>query len=415
LDSTKYSLADFAVMKEKTLQEKVQLFQEFMDDIKNRKHLNYKRISCSGSGPTMTIIDPYTNKKRDMIYLASNDYLNLTRHPKTIKAGEEALKKYGTGAGSVPLLGGTLDIHVELEKRIASFKGCESALLYSNGFGSNAGSIAALLQEGDIAILDMFVHASIIDGCKKTEKTFFRHNDMKSLEKVLARVKDKYRTKLVIVDGVYSMDGDIAKLDEICTLAHNYDALVMVDEAHATGVIGENGRGTVEYYNLEGQVDIVAGTFSKALGVVGGFIASSKEIINYLNYYSRTYMFSTAPTPQATGSLLAALEVIEEEKELRDRLWDNINYLRSNLLDLGFNLGHSETAIFPIVIGNDLIVREMCRELHDEGLYVNPVPYPAVPKRLSRIRISITQGHTRDQLNKTLNVMEGLGKKYQII
>jgi glycine C-acetyltransferase len=272
-----------------------------------------------------------------------------------------------------------------------------------------------MLHKEDVAILDMLVHASIIDGCKNTNIKFFKHNDMDSLESVLKKVKDKYRTKLIAVDGVYSMDGDIAPLDEIVEIAKKYGAYVMVDEAHATGVIGENGRGTPEYFNIEGKVDIVAGTFSKAVGGVGGFIATNKELVNLLNFYSRTYMFSTAMTPQATASIIEALNVIESEPDRRERLWENIRYFKKNLEDLGFCLGNSETAIFPIIVGDELKVREMCRYLHEADIYANPVLYPAVPKRLSRIRMSLMCEHTKEHLDKALNALEAAGKKYGII
>lgn len=415
IDSTKYSLADFRDIPDMDMMQRASVFYEYLSDIHKNRHSHFRRVSLSGSGPTMVVLDPYTGKQREMIYMASNDYLNLTRHPRTIEAGRQALEKYGTGAGSVPLLGGTFDLHVQLEKEVAAFKGCESALVYTNGFGSNAGSITALLREDDVAILDMLVHASIIDGCKDTHVEFFRHNNMRSLEKVLQKCRNKFRTKLVIVDGVYSMDGDIAKLDEIVELAHHYGAYVMVDEAHATGVIGKNGKGTPEHFSIEGKVDIVAGTFSKALGVVGGFVASRKEIVEYLHYYSRSYMFSTAQTPQTAASLIEALHVIEEEPELRRKLWDNIRYFRKNLLDLGFNLGNSETAIFPVIIGDDVKVREICRELHEANIYVNAVQYPAVSRKLSRIRMSLMCNHTRQQLDRVLEVLEHLGKKYQVI
>ncbi len=415
LDSTRYTLADFNDIQELDMMKRAEFFNEYMKDAFAKHHKQYRRVSLSGSSPVMKVLDPYTNKEKEMIYMASNDYLNLTRHPRTIEAGKKALDKYGTGAGSVPLLGGTFDIHIELEKKISAFKGCESAIVYSNGFGSNASSINALLRDTDVAILDMLVHASIIDGCKNTNIEFFRHNNMMSLEKTLKKCKDKYRTKLVIVDGVYSMDGDISKLNEITEIAHQYGAYVMVDEAHATGVIGKNGRGTPEYYNIEGKVDIVAGTFSKALGVVGGFVAANHEIVEYLHYYSRAYMFSTAPTPQTVASLIEAINVIETEPMLRDQLWNNIRYFKNNLLDLGLNIGNSETAIFPIIIGNDMKVREMCREMHEAGIYVNPVQYPAVSKRLSRIRMSIMCNHTRQHLDRVLNVLEHLSKKYELV
>ncbi|MDK2933136.1 MAG: glycine C-acetyltransferase [Clostridiales bacterium] len=415
MDSTKYSLADFYDIEGLDMIERAKHFYEYHQDIHKRHHNQYRRISLSGSAPVIKVLDPYTEIEREMIYMASNDYLNLTRHPRIIEAGRQALEKYGAGAGSVPLLGGTLDIHVQLEKRVAAFKGCESAIIYTNGFGSNCGSIAALLRENDVAILDLLVHASIIDGCRGTHVEYFRHNNMNSLEKTLQKCKDKYRTKLVIVDGVYSMDGDISKLDEIVNIAHSYGAYVMVDEAHATGVIGKNGRGTPEHFNIEGKVDIVAGTFSKALGVVGGFVAAKKEIIEYLHYYSRSYMFSTAQTPQTAASLIEAMNVIEDEPILREKLWDNIYYFKKNLIDLGFNIGNSETAIFPVIIGNDVKVREICREMHEAGIYVNPVQYPAVSRKLSRIRMSLMYNHTRQHLDRVLNVLEYLGKKYEII
>lgn len=412
MDSSQYSLADFANLEGMDIMQRAKHFGEYLADIEKKHHAQYRRVSLSGSGPVMRVVDHYTGQVREMIYLASNDYLNLTRHPRVIEAGRIALDKYGAGAGSVPLLGGTLDVHIELEKALARFKGTESAVIYTSGFGSNCGTLLTLLQKEDCAILDMLVHASIVDGCYKTNIRYFSHNDMESLERALKRAKDKYRTKLVIVDGVYSMDGDIARLDQIVELAHQYDAYVMVDEAHASGVIGANGRGTPEHFNIEGKVDIVAGTLSKALGGVGGFISSNNDLIEMIRYYSRAYIFSTAMTPQAAGSLLEALKVIEEEQALRDQLWENIRYFQKNLLALGFNIGNAETAIFPIIVGNDVTVREMSRRMHEANIYVNPVQYPAVSKKNSRIRISLMAQHTREQLDRTLDVLETLGREY---
>ena len=409
------SLVDFADVEDKDIMQRAELFGEYADFIRSKKYNYYRRISTEGSGPIMSVVDCYSDKPQKMINLASNDYLNLTKHPNTIKAGIEAVKKYGSGAGSVPLLGGTLDIHVELEKKIANFKGCEDAILYTSGFGANCGTLLAMLGEKDIAILDMLVHASTIDGCKNTNKKFFKHNDLKSLEKILDRSQKEYRTKLIVIDGVYSMDGDISPLDKIIDLAKTYGAYVMVDEAHATGVIGENGRGTPEHYKVEGKVDIVSGTFSKALGGVGGFIATNSELVELLHYYSRAYMFSTAPTPQVAGSLIAAMDVIQNDHERRARLWRNIKHFRENLLNMGFDIGQSETAIFPIIIGNDTKVKQACKFLHEKGIYVNPVQYPAVPKRLSRIRMSLMSEHTIENLNYVLENLELLGKKLALI
>lgn len=415
IDFNNASLSDFFDIPDADIFKRAEIFGEYVNHTIDLRHDYYRRVSLDGSSPVMTIFDQYSMRPKEMIYMASNDYLNLTKHSRTIAAGIKALEKYGTGSGSVPLLGGTLDIHVELEKKIAEFKGCESAILYTSGFGANAGSLLGMLQDKDIAILDRLVHASIIDGCRNTNMKFFKHNDLSSLERVLSNAKKEYRTKLVIVDGVYSMDGDIAPLDKIVEIAHSYGAYVMVDEAHATGVIGKHGRGTPEHFGMEGKVDIVSGTFSKALGNVGGFIATSEELIDLLHFYSRAYMFSAAPTPQVTGSIIEALNVIETEPEIRHKLWDNIHYFKWNLQKLGFDIGNSTTAIFPIIIGDDYKVKEACRMMHERGIYTNLVLYPAVPKKLSRLRLSLMATHTKEHLDKTLEELEYVGKKLAII
>ena len=413
-DSSNSSLADFVNKGDRPIAELAGEFYETTQDMTQRGHHNYRRVSLSGSQPTITVREG-DGTVHDMSYFASNDYLNLTRHPKTIAAGIAAVEKYGAGAGSVPLLGGTLDLHVELENKVAKFKGCEAAILFSNGFGSNAGSLSALLGPDGCAVCDLLVHASLIDGCKDSHIEFFMHNDMNSLERALEKAKARYKNIVVVVDGVYSMDGDICRLDTICELAHQSGALVLVDEAHATGVIGANGRGTPEHFNLEGKVDLVAGTFSKGIGSVGGFIASNKELINYLYFYARSYMFSTAITPQATASISAALDVIQQEPQLREALWNNIRYFREGLDNIGFDLGNAQTAIFPIVVGDDYKVKEMCRECHEHGIYVNPVLYPAVRKRQARLRFSLMCNHTREQLDDALNFLDYLNGKYEIV
>ena len=409
------SLLDFFNIDGCDIMKRAKIFNEYANHTKKIKHDYYKRVSSTGSAPVMSIYNQHTGKEKEMIYLASNDYLNLTKHPRTIAGGMNALLKYGTGAGSVPLLGGTFDIHVELEKKIAKFKSCENAILYTSGYNANCGSLLAMLQEKDIAILDRLVHASIIDGCKNTNVKFFKHNNLKSLEQILARSEKQYRTKIIIVDGVYSMDGDIAPLDKIVELAKIYGAYVMVDEAHATGVIGKNGRGTPEHFGLEGKVDIVAGTFSKAMGCVGGFVAANQELIELLYFYSRSYMFSAAPTPQVVGSLIEAINVIETEPELHGNLWKNINYFKENLLRLGFDIGNSETAIFPIIIGDDYKVKEACKMLHERGIYANLVLYPAVQRKSSRLRLSLMATHTKEHLDKAIDALEEVGKKINII
>ena len=408
------TFADFLNCPDLDINERARALNEMYDDYLQQHHFYYKRVALNSSSPVRVVRDLYTGEHKKMIYFASNDYLNLTTHPTVVEAGMQALIKYGAGSGSVPLLGGTLDIHVELEEKIAKFKGCESAIIYTSGFGSNSSTLLSLLQKEDVAILDRFVHASIIDGCQGTNTKIFRHNNLDSLEKILKKYKDNYRTKMIAVDGVYSMDGDIAPLDKIVGLARKYNAYTFVDEAHATGVIGKNGKGTLEHHNVEGEIDLVSGTFSKALGGVGGFVAGTKEVIRMLHFYSRSYMFSTAMSPQTCASLLAAIEVIENEPEIRHKLWNNIFYLRSNLRKMGFNIGNSETAIFPIIIGDDFKVKEICRELHEMNVYVNPVLYPAVPKKLARVRISLMSTHEKEHLDILLNAIEYIDKKYSI-
>ena len=414
----KYSLMDFIQNDEldnMLIKDRISMFASFLKDCFDRKYYQYRRESLTGAGPIMTIRDMYSKKEFEMINLASNDYLNLTKHPKVIDAGVEAMKKYGSGAGSVPLLSGTLDIHKKLEEKTATLKGCESSIIFTSGFGANVAFLSTILRKNDVAVMDMFVHASLIEGCKNTNKLFFRHNNMDSLEKVLKKASKKYRNIIVVVDGVYSMDGDIARLDEVTKIAHSYNALVMVDEAHATGVVGKTGKGTPEHFNIEGKVDIVAGTYSKALGGVGGFVATSKDMVSYLEFLARPYMFSTAPAPSVTASLIEAINIFQSQKELREKLWRNINYFRKNLISLGFDLGNSETAIFPIIIGDPYKVHEICRCMHESRVFVNPVVYPAVPARLSRIRMSICAGLETHHLDKVLELIETFGKKYGVI
>jgi len=402
LDSTKYSLKDFLVGDELDamhLHERLDLTDSFVMDANLRNHNHVRRTSSSGSKIVVNLRDHNGHAYDQVLNFASNDYLNLTQHAHVIGSAIAALQKYGAGAGSVPLLAGTHDIHRELEERTAQVKGCEAAATFTSGFGANYGVLSTILRDKDVAILDTLAHASLFDGCKHSNQRLFRHNDMKSLEKVLKRAQHQFVNKVVIVDGVYSMDGDIACLDQIVALAHQYGALVLVDEAHATGVIGRDGRGTSSHFNIEGKVDIVCGTYSKALGGVGGYVAGSQKLINYIQLLSRPYVFSTAMPPSVAAGLIASYDVIEGEPERRARLWDNIRYYRSNLAAAGFDLGVSETAIVPITFGDETKVKELCGEMLRKGIMVNPVVFPAVPRRLSRIRTTVTADHTPEQID----------------
>ncbi|NLW59268.1 MAG: aminotransferase class I/II-fold pyridoxal phosphate-dependent enzyme [Firmicutes bacterium] len=412
------NLSDFLELPDRDILAKTRPFYEFTGELVSQEYHHWARILTSPSERRVKILDRYTNEVREMVMMASNNYLGLTTHPAVVEAARKALEKYGAGAGSVPLLGGYLDLHRELEQKLARMKGCEDAVIFSSGYAANVGCVSALVRKGDVVINDRLNHASIIDGCFLSGGTLrtFKHNDLASLEKVLQTTeKHGCNGKLIIVDGVFSMDGDITNLPGIKALADRYHARIMIDEAHATGVIGPNGRGTPEHFNMEGQIDLVAGTLSKALAVVGGFVASSKEVVNYLRFYARSHMFSTALPPAAAGALMAGIDVIQNEPQLRQRLWTNIEYMRTNLQRMGFNLGNSETAIIPIIVGADDLLKKVSREIHRAGIFVNPVYYPAVPKKSSRLRLSLMATHTQEDLDDTLAVLERVGKKYGLI
>ncbi len=417
MDLTDQNLSHFMELPDRDIFAKTRPFMDFMNALKKEEYFHWHRILTSPSEHRVKIHDIYTGEIREMVMMTSNNYLGLTTHPRVVEAGLKAQERYGAGAGSVPLLGASLDLHRELEQRLAKIKGCEDAIIFTSGYSSNVGCVSALVRHGDVAINDRLNHASILDGCKLSGGMLraFKHNNMESLERVLTECDNEFNGKLVIVDGVFSMDGDITPLPDVLRIAHAHGARVMIDEAHATGVIGEHGFGTPEHFHVEGQVDIVAGTLSKALGGVGGFVASSKEVVNYLRFYARSYMFSTALPPAVTGSLIAAIDVIETEPELREKLWYNIRYMMDNLRRMGFDLGRAETAIIPIIVPDERILKLMSREIHQAGIFLNPVYYPAVPKKLSRLRLSLMATHTQEDLDDTLAVLERVGKKYGII
>lgn len=417
MDSREYSLADFHEQPDPDIFAKAHSFNRFVEDVSARGHYTYARIILGANRNRVLIQDAATGQRREMIQMASNNYLGLTTHPRVVEAGRKANEKYGAGAGGVPLLAGYLDLLQELEQRLARFKSTEDCVVFSSGYSSNVGCISALIRKGDVALNDRLNHASLIDGCRFSggELRTFKHNNMESLERVLTECESKYLGKLVVVDGVFSMDGDITDLPSVVETARRHGARVMIDEAHASGIIGEHGRGTPEHFGMEGQVDIVAGTLSKALGGVGGFICGSREVIRYIRFYARSYMFSTALPPAVTGSLIEAINVIEDEPQLRAMLWKNIHYMHDNLKKLGFDIGPTATAIVPILIGDDVVTREMGRRVHELGVFLNPVYYPAVPKRLSRLRLSIMATHTSADLDETLSVIERVGREFGVI
>ena len=418
IDSEKYSL--FNLLQDERIDDtsfnaRVSMLDSWVEDMTLHGHYLYRRELISGCKPVSTVVDGATGEYRQMINLGSNDYLNLSQHPRVIQAAIACIQEYGVGSGSAPMFSGTMRVHRQLEKELASMKGCDDAITFPSGYAANSGTIGALLRKNDVAIYDRYCHASLFDGSVAGNRLVFSHNDMRSLEFVLQKAQNRFVNKLILLDGVYSMDGDIAKLDEIVAMAHHYGAWVMVDEAHATGIIGKTGKGTPEYFDLIGKVDIVSDTLSKTLGSIGGYIAGSHKLMSLLKNAARSFVFSSSGPVMAAAAALESLKVIQEEPELRTRLWENIHYLRSKLIALGFDLGNSETAIIPLVLGDDYKVKEMSARLDQAGIFVNSVPYPAVPRRLSRVRISVTAGLTREDLDKVIFEAARIGRELAVI
>ncbi len=419
INSEEYSLADFVALSDKDIFAKTRPCYAFVEDLKVKGKYSYRRKLLAACENRTVIYDDFTGAEHEMIMMASNNYLGLNTHPEVIESGIKAIRKYGGGMSGSPLLSGMYDLVRQLEERLAKLKGMEAAMVFSTGYSANVGAISGIARPGDVIINDRLNHASIIDGCRLSgaELKTFKHNDMHSFEKVLKRCDEKYMGKLVALDGIFSMDGDIAPLPEIVQIAERYGARVMVDEAHATGVIGEHGGGTTEHYGMKGKVDMVMGTFSKALGATGGFVASTRAVINYLHYYARSYMFSASITPSVVATVMAGLDVIEKEPERRERLWENVRYMHDNLKDMGYDVFPSppESAIIILTIGPVAKLRAMNEKAHRAGIFLNSVSYPAVAKDKGRFRLSLMATHTRDDLDKTLEVLKKVGKEFGVI
>ena len=417
IDSDYYTLADFINLPDADILRKTIPFWEFIEDSKIKGYYTYGKSLLSASQNRVSIFDEITGKEKEIIMMGSSNYLGLQTHPKVLEAANEAIKKYGTGAVGSPLHTGRYDIHKTLEKKLAQMKGCEDAMIFSSGYAANLGCISSLVMKRDLAVIDRLSHASVIDGCAISRGSFrtFRHSDMESLRHVLENNKQLYDGKLVIVDGVYSSEGDVAPLPDIVDIAREYGARVMVDDAHATGVLGNGGGGTLDHFDMKGKVDIVMGTLSKTLGGVGGFIASSKEVINYLRHYARSAFFSASIPPSIAASVLAAIQIMESEPERRLTLWRNINYMKDNLKALGFNISDAQSALIPIIIGEELLLRKISKRIYEEGVYLAVFPYPSVPKGQARLRLSITGTHTIKDLDETLEILERVGKEFGVL
>ena len=353
---------------------------------------------------------------RDMIMVGSNNYLGLIDHPKVMKAAQGAVDKYGVSTCGSRLLNGTLDIHVKLEEKLAKFMKKEAALTFSTGFQTNQGIISTLVARGDAVITDRMVHASIVDASRLSfgDVYKYKHNDMADLERHLSSL-DENIGKLIIVDGVFSMEGDLAYLPGVIKLAKKYRAKVLVDDAHGIGVMGKNGRGTSEHFGVEDDVDLIMGTFSKSFASLGGFVAGERKVISYIKHLARSLIFSASITPASVATVLATLDIIETEPERREKLWNITKKMKSGFQAMGYNTGPTETPIIPLIIGEDELAFMLWKLIREEGVFTNPVIYPAVPKDQALIRTSYSATHTNEELDKVLAGFEKCGKQLGII
>lgn len=377
------------------------------------QNLNWKLRVLEGPSAPRSIVE---GKK--VIMLCSNNYLNLSNHPTLKKAARDIIDTHGVGSGSVRAIAGNMDIHEKVEKALARFKGREASLVYQTGFAANSGLIPQLVDKGDLIISDELNHGSIIDGVRLSgaDKAIFKHKDYENLEEVLKEAeKEDYRRILIITDGVFSMDGDIARMDLIVELAEEFGAMTYVDDAHGEGVLGENGKGIADHFNLGRRIHVEMGTFSKAYGVVGGLIAGSQDLVNFAFNKSRTWLLSASHPPQVAAAQLAAIEVLENEPKHWKRLWDSTNYFKKELKGMGFDTGQSETPITPVIVGESSVAKKLSNTLYENGVFALPIVFPMVAKDKARIRTIMNAGLTDEDLNEALAAFEKCGKKLDII
>ena len=354
---------------------------------------------------------------KTVINLASNNYLGLTTHPKLREAALDATRKYGVGSGAVRTISGTMSLHMELEERIAAFKNVEACVVFQSGFAANAGTVSAILGPDDHIISDELNHASIIDGCRLSRAKIhvFPHKDVAAAERALAERAGSPGRKLLISDGVFSMDGDIGSLPGLVAAAEKHGAIMMVDDAHASGVLGRNGRGTIDHFNVHGQVHVQVGTLSKAIGVLGGYVCGSRDLIEFLYHRARPFLFSTSHPPAVAASCIAAFGVLEKEPERIQALWDNTKYFKAGLSAAGFDTGMSETPITPVIVGEAKMAHDLSRSLFEEGVLATGIGFPTVPKGRARVRTIVTATHTREELDRALEVFRKVGKKLALV
>jgi len=387
--------------------------REALDDLK-AKSLYFRLRILDGEQKPTAVFDG-----KEVVNLSSNNYLGLTTSRKLRRAALEATRRLGVGSGAVRTIAGTMRIHMELEEQIARFKHTEACVVFQSGFAANAGTVAAILGPEDLIVSDQLNHASIIDGCRLSKAAIrvFKHKDLADCERVLEETRGWPGKKLLITDGVFSMDGDIAPLPQLCDLAERYNCIMMVDDAHASGVLGRGGRGTVDHFNCHGRVDIQVGTLSKAIGALGGYVCGSRDLIEYLYHRARPFLFSTSHPPSVTATCQAAFALLDspEGEKLIGKLWANTKFFKSRLKRLGFDTGMSETPITPIIVGEAAKAFEFSRRLFEEGLFAQAVGYPTVPEGQARIRTIVTAAHKRNDLVRALEILERVGRSMGLV
>jgi glycine C-acetyltransferase len=409
------SLKDFENLPEADMYQRAEMTCEYLDYLSGKNLLNYRIPSMTGCGPTVELHSNSYLKQGTYVSFVSNDYLGFTQHPEIKQTAKQAILKYGTGAGASPLIGGYYDFHKEIEEKLCTFfrRPQGSAIIYTTGYTANSATLMSLLGKDDIAIVDMAVHTSVYEGIQTTNTKRFLHNNLENLERILQSTRGKYTTRVVIVDGVYSQDGDIAPLAQISDLCKTYGAYLAVDDAHGIGVMGETGRGALEPCELLDKVDIITGTFSKTFAYVGGYVIAHPRIIRYLHYLSKQYAFS-ASAPPSVLTVGKAIDLIDEQPQWRQKLWENINYFKTGLVDLGLDIGATASAIIPVKIGERDQALALGKLLLENGIYANPITYPAVSLKDARIRMSVIATHSKENLDKALNVFEYATKKMKI-
>ena len=381
-----------------------------LDSLKHQGLYRHLRILEDEQKPTTTI------DHRQVVNLSSNNYLGLTTHPRLREAALEATRRLGVGSGSVRTIAGTMDIHMELERRLAAFKKTEAVVVFQSGFAANAGTVAAVLTKDDVVVSDELNHASIIDGSRLSRAAIkvFPHKDVDAARRIVKELPAGQR-KLLITDGVFSMDGDVGAVPELCAVAEEFGCIMMVDDAHASGVFGKNGRGTIDHFGMHGRVDIQVGTLSKAIGALGGYVAGSRSLIEFLYHRARPFLFSTSHPPAVAAACIAAVDVLEQEPQIIDRLWENTRFFKAGLQALGFNTGLSESPITPVIVGEGSLAMKLSDRLFEEGVFAQGIAFPTVARDKARVRTIVTATHTRGALQFALDVFAKVGRELGIL